>query len=94
MGSPPDRRVEFVRGLAGLSAIRDEWQGLLEHIEHPHFFHLPEYYEVAGTVLAREEREEDLVFAVVRDGDRARVVFPFVTRLTRLFGVRFRVTSQ
>lgn len=93
MGSPPDRRVEFVRGLAGLSAIQAEWRGLLEQIEHPHFFHLPEFYEVAGTVLTGEDRD-NLVFAVVRDGDRVRAVFPFVIRSSRLFGTSFRVLES
>lgn len=94
MDSPSDRRVEFFRGLAGLSAIRGEWQRILGDIEHPHFFHLPEFYEAAGTVLALDQREQDLVFAVLRDGDQASVVFPFVVSTSSLFGMRLRVLES
>ncbi|NQT93266.1 MAG: GNAT family N-acetyltransferase [Lentisphaerae bacterium] len=94
MDSRSDRRVEFFRGLAGLSAIRGAWQGILEGIERPHFFHLPEYYEAAGTILAREGRGDDMVFGVVREDDRVRAVFPFVATTARRFGFRFRILTS
>jgi CelD/BcsL family acetyltransferase involved in cellulose biosynthesis len=68
--------------------MRDEWDGIVRMLPSPRFFHFPIWYE--SYLESLEDRPDDVVFAVVRDGPAAVAVLPLKQERRTVGGVSIR----